>query len=150
MLSWHIWVILGIVLLTAEIFTAGFFLACFGVGAFAAALSFPLGASLNVQIFVFALVSLACTLTIRPFVLRFLSKKGSDIKTGVHAMQGKSGHVLEAFGGPGKYGYVKIGGEDWRARGVHEEFFSDGELVVVDSVSGVTLFIRKPDSSETA
>lgn len=150
LLSWHIWVILGILLLIGEIFTPAFFLACFAVGAFAAALLFPFGASLNVQIFVFALVSLVCAFAVRPFVLRFLSKKEGEIKTGMRAMEGKTGHVTEAFGGPGKYGYVRIGGEDWRACGLHEEFFSKDELVVVDSVSGVTLWIRKQDLSETA
>lgn len=46
LLSWHLWVILGILMLTGEIFTAVFFLACFAIGAFAAALLFSLGASL--------------------------------------------------------------------------------------------------------
>ena len=42
-LSWILWLVLGVALIVAEVFTLGFFLIFFGVGAIAAALAAMVG-----------------------------------------------------------------------------------------------------------
>ncbi|TWI75518.1 membrane protein implicated in regulation of membrane protease activity [Desulfobotulus alkaliphilus] len=139
---WHLWVVLGIILVAGEMFTPVFFLACFGVGAFAAALFSLLGTGFVFQVFVFSLISLFCCFAVRPLLLRFSAGKSGKIQTGIHALTGQTAEVLEAFGGPGSHGKVKIGGEVWRARGGEGQLFQVGDLVSIESVSGVTLQVR--------
>jgi membrane protein implicated in regulation of membrane protease activity len=139
---WHLWVLLGIALMVGEMFTLGFFLACFGVAALMVALVSLLGTGLVFQVFIFSLISLVCIFTVRPFLLRFSSAKAREIRTGVRALAGETALVEEAFGGPGSHGKIRIRGEIWRAMGKNGEVFSKGDLVVVESVSGVTLVVR--------
>lgn len=138
---WHVWMVLGIVLLIGEMFTPGFFLACLAAGAFAVAFVSFLGAGTIFQIFFFSITALACLFTIRPFFLRYTSEKTKDLRTGAQALVGRKAVVVEAFGGPESHGKVKVGGEIWRAMGNQEEFFSEGDLVMIASVSGVTLVV---------
>ena len=59
---WVLWFILGAILVVAEIFTSGFVLLWFGVGALAAALAAFLGlGSLALQFLIFAGISIALT-----------------------------------------------------------------------------------------
>lgn len=139
---WHLWVLLGIALVLGEMFTPAFFLACFGAGAFAVALVSLLGVGLISQLFIFSLTSFVFVFTIRPLLLRFSSEKAKKVRTGVHALTGEKALVLEAFGGAVSHGRVKVRGEVWRARGGDGAFFSEGDLVVIESVSGVTLVVR--------
>ena len=60
-LIWIAWLIIGVGLIIAEIFTLSFFLLWFGVGALAAALAGMLGAPLVLQFAIFAVVSIALT-----------------------------------------------------------------------------------------
>ncbi|MCW7754986.1 NfeD family protein [Desulfobotulus sp. H1] len=139
---WHVWIVLGIALVAGEMFTLGFFLACFGLGAFAAAFFSFLGMGLVFQIFIFSVMTFFCVFAVRPFLLRFSSGNSRKIQTGVAALVGKTAVVLEAFGGPESHGKVKTGGDVWRARSKDGSFFSEGDLVVIESVSGVTLEVR--------
>ena len=59
--TWILWTVLGVVLVIAEVFTPGFVLLWFGVGALAAALAAFLGAGLAAQFILFIVVSSALT-----------------------------------------------------------------------------------------
>src|SRR4051812_15247282 len=65
-----LWIVLGVVLAVAEIFTTTLFLIMFAAGAFAAAAASGLGASVGVQAIVFALVSALSLGVIRPAITR--------------------------------------------------------------------------------
>ncbi|HEX8748385.1 MAG TPA: hypothetical protein VF717_14510, partial [Pyrinomonadaceae bacterium] len=61
-LAWILWTVLGVILIIAEIFTPGFVLLWFGVGALAAALAGLVGVtSLTLQFLIFIAVSVALT-----------------------------------------------------------------------------------------
>ena len=60
-LAWILWVVLGVGLIIAEIFTLGFVLFWFGIGAFVAALVGFLGFGFGWQFLAFALVSVVLT-----------------------------------------------------------------------------------------
>ena len=60
-IAWIPWLVLGVVLIVAEIFTLGFVLLWFGIGAIAAALVGVLGGGLFLQFLVFAITSISLT-----------------------------------------------------------------------------------------
>jgi membrane protein implicated in regulation of membrane protease activity len=62
-LVWILWCILGAVLIVAEVFTSGFVLLWFGIGALAAAFAGIIGFhNLGLQFIIFAVVSVGLTL----------------------------------------------------------------------------------------
>src|SRR5205085_11369886 len=99
-IAWIFWLALGVVLIIAEIFTLGFVLFWFGVGALAAALAGFLGFGLGVQFLVFAAVSIALTAMSRTIFSNYLSHRDGDrIKTAIESLPGKIGTVTAASEG---------------------------------------------------
>jgi len=64
----------------------------------------------------------------------------SKAKTNIDAIIGKEGIVLKSIARNAD-GLVKVGNEQWRARA--EEDIKEREEIVVTSVSGVTLIVKK-------
>jgi membrane protein implicated in regulation of membrane protease activity len=81
--AWILWSVLGVILIIAEIFTLGFVLFWFGLGAFAAALIGFLGFGFAVQFIVFAAVSTALTIMSRTIFVNYLSNdEENSVKIG--------------------------------------------------------------------
>jgi membrane-bound ClpP family serine protease len=131
--DWHIWVFVGIGLVIGEIFTAGFLLLWFGVGAFLAAGLALLGAGSIYQMLSFILTSLILIVLSRTIFRQFLFRKEVGISTNVEALIGQEALVMQIIEGKSKPGLVKIGGETWSA--ISEEGRIDQDEVV--SVKGV-------------
>src|SRR3954471_13244581 len=96
---WILWTVLGVILIIAEVFTPGFVLLWFGVGALAAAFAGLVGLdSLPLQFLIFALVSVALTAASRTIFINYFSreKSGTDLKSGVDALPGKIGTVVSS------------------------------------------------------
>jgi len=143
--DWLIWFLAAIALVVAEMFTAGFWLACLAVGCAAAGLLglIPfVGAA--VQTIAFAGVSLASMIGLRPLMLRrFQLGPGSDVRTGVDALLGKTGVVSERIDAVSRLGRVKVEGEDWRGASVDNTPIEAGTRVTVIQVDGTTLVVEK-------
>ncbi len=93
-LAWIFWIILGVALIIAEIFTFGFVLFCFGIGAFAASLIGALGFGLTLQFLVFAVVSIVLTIMSRTIFAKYFSHGDNDaLKMGMDALPGQIGTV---------------------------------------------------------
>ncbi len=142
-MGWHIWLIAAVVLFIAEVFTSGFFLACFGVGAVASAVASLVTASAIWQIAVFCLATMVGFIAIRPIFLRRVPAP----KTNIDAYQGREATVIDAVS-PEQQGKVKLGGEIWNADPSSGETIAPGERVLVDAVSGLTLRVRKLNTQE--
>jgi membrane protein implicated in regulation of membrane protease activity len=144
---WIFWVIFGAMLITAEIFTTGFVLLWFGIGALAAALVGLLGIhSLPVQFLVFAIVSIALTAASRTIFVNYFSreKSGGDLKSGVDALPGKVGTVVSSSRGAMHEGAVKVFGSTWTAYPADdEEPLEAGDRVVVERVQGASIYVRR-------
>lgn len=143
-----LWIVLGVVLAIAEIFTATLFLIMFAVGAFAAAAAAALGAPVAAQALIFAGVSALTVAAVRPVIKRHgrpAVETGAET-FGVEAIEGSSALVLERV--DAHHGMVKIDGELWIARAYDAtEVFEPGEHVRVIQVKGVTAMVWRDDLS---
>jgi membrane protein implicated in regulation of membrane protease activity len=144
---WIFWTILGAMLIVAEIFTTGFVLLWFGIGAFAAALAGLLGvSSVPLQFLIFAVVSIGLTAASRTIFVNYFSRErtGGDLKTGADALPGKIGTVVTSSRGALHEGAVKVFGSTWTAYPAEgEEPLEAGDRVEVDRVQGASIYVRK-------
>ncbi|HEX6969081.1 MAG TPA: NfeD family protein [Micromonosporaceae bacterium] len=136
-----LWIVLGVALTVAEMFTTTLFLIMFGVGAFAAAGAAALGAPVAVQTLVFALVSAASVIVVRPAIRR-RQRDALEGGTafGAQAIEGSDAMVLEQVDANG--GMVKIDGELWLARAYDgTQVYRPGERVRVIEIRGATAMV---------
>src|SRR5437899_11656772 len=94
---WIFWTILGAVLIIAEIFTTGFVLLWFGIGALAAAFAGLIGVhSITLQFLIFAVVSIALTAASCTIFVNYFSreKTGCDWKCGIVCLPVTIGTVV--------------------------------------------------------
>lgn len=146
--AWLMWAVLGVVLIIAEVFTAGFVLLWFGVGAFAATLAALAGFGYAVQFLMFFVVSIALTAASRTLFVKYVAseKKGGILKSGVEALPGKIGTVVSSSHGALHEGAVKVFGSTWTAYPAEgEEPLEAGDRVTVESVKGASIYVRRTD-----
>lgn len=145
--TWIFWTVLGVILIVAEVFTPGFVLLWFGIGALAAALAGLIGiTSLPLQFLIFALVSTALTAASRTIFVNYFSREstGNDLKSGVDALPGKIGTVVTSSEGALHEGAVKVFGSTWTAYPAEgEEPLEAGERVTVERVQGASIYVRR-------
>ena len=139
MATWYVWLILFLVFLGLEIMTTGvFFFICFSTGALFAMLFSLLGASFQVELIVFCVISLASILLIRPLFKKYIAKRKTE--TNVDSLIGAKAIVIEDIK-VNDMGKIKVEGEIWLA--VSKEDISKGETVTVESVDGTKLIVKK-------
>ena len=144
---WILWAVLGAILIVAEIFTSGFVLLWFGIGALAAAFAGLVGVdSLVIQFMIFAVVSIALTAASRTIFLNYFSreKTGDSLRSGVDALPGKIGTVVSSSRGALHEGAVKVFGSTWTAYPAPGEApLEAGERVCVESIEGASIYVRR-------
>lgn len=138
-LKWG-WLALGLIFLVAEIFTSGFVLACFGVGALAACGMAFLDFGLGWQLAVFVVVSTAAVLASRRFAERVTGMQAEGV--GVDRVIGKHGRVIERIDPGEAAGRVRVDVEEWRAESVTGEAIEVGTQVEILGVEGTRLRVR--------
>jgi membrane protein implicated in regulation of membrane protease activity len=142
--AWLLWVILGVILIVAEIFTLGFVLFWFGLGAFAAALAAMLGVGIPGQFGIFALVSIGLTVMSRTIFAKYFSHEDeNELKMGVDSLPGQVGTVTIGSSGAMDEGAVRVYGSVWTAYPSDEDVkLIEGEKVEVVSVKGSSIYVR--------
>ena len=147
---WILWVILGAVLIVAEVFTSGFVLLWFGIGALAAGLAGLLGVhSIILQFLIFTVVSIGLTVASRTIFVNYFSreKSGGDLKSGVDSLPGKVGTVVSSSRGALNEGAVKVYGSTWTAYPADgEEPLEAGDRVEVTKVQGASIYVKRVDA----
>jgi membrane protein implicated in regulation of membrane protease activity len=147
---WYIWLILGVLFIVAEIFTTGFVLLWFGIGALVAALLALTGlVGLPLQILAFLVVSTGLTVASRTIFERFLMRgsPGRELKTGMDTMPGQMGVVVEPSKGVMQEGAVRVFASTWRAFPSEGEGpLQEGEQVEIERVEGATVYVRRVEN----
>jgi membrane protein implicated in regulation of membrane protease activity len=135
-----IWLIAGVLLAIAELFTLDFVLIMVAGGAFAAAAVGLADVPVPFQVVVFAVVSGLGLLAVRPAIKRHLHKGADPAVMGLDAIEGSEATVIEQVT-EGR-GMVKIGGELWQARPYDvTQTFETGTTVRVIEVKGATALV---------
>ncbi|HEX5708241.1 MAG TPA: NfeD family protein [Pyrinomonadaceae bacterium] len=147
-LAWVLWTVLGVILVIAEVFTPGFVLLWFGVGAIAAALASVAGAGYPLQFLVFFAVSIALTAASRTIFSRYFVHPDNPegLKSGAASLPGKVGTVVTSSRGALNEGAVKVFGSTWTAYPAEgEPPLEAGDRVVVESLRGASIYVRRLD-----
>ena len=144
---WILWFILGAILVVAEIFTSGFVLLWFGIGALVAAVAGLIGInSLAIQFLIFAGISVGLTAASRTIFIKYFSREKSEptLRSGVDALPGKIGTVVSSSKGALQEGAVKVFGSTWTAYpAAGEPPLEAGERVCVDSIEGASIYVKR-------
>jgi membrane protein implicated in regulation of membrane protease activity len=146
---WILWAVLGVLLVIAEVFTPGFVLLWFGVGALAAALASFLGAGLAAQFVIFIALSSALTALSRTIFVNYFSTGGEPdgLKVGAAGLPGQVGTVVGASQGALNEGAVKVFGSVWTAYPAEgEPPLEAGDRVVVERLQGASIYVRRADT----
>lgn len=133
-----IWLIVGILLVVAEVLSGDFVLVMLGTAALAAAGVTALGAGDLVSVLVFAVTSLGLIVGARPYVKKRLAL-GSGVKMHHEALLGSKAVALSEVNEHG--GQVKIGGDTWSARTLDGSVVEAGQAVTVVDISGATAVV---------
>jgi membrane protein implicated in regulation of membrane protease activity len=136
-----IWLVAGVLLAIAELFTLDFVLIMLAVGAFAAGVV-GLVLPVPVQVVAFAAVSVLGLVAVRPAIKRHLHRGADPAVMGMDAIEGAEATVVEEIA-EGR-GMVKIGGELWSARAYDAiQVIEAGAQVRVVEVKGATALVWK-------
>ncbi len=137
-----LWTILAVVLGIGEIFTAGFFLLPFAIGAAAAAILAWIGAAVLAQWLVFFGVSIFALAYLRKYIVR--QDEGEQPRVGANRWVGEMGLVLEDIDPHTGAGMVRILNEEWRAKALAP--IETGARIVVMEVKGTRLVVERIES----
>jgi len=139
-MEWWAWVILGLVLLAAEMVSAGLFLVFFGIGGIVVGglVRFGVIEAAWMQWATFSVVSLVSMALLRKPLqqrLKINVRKDQDTMLGERAVATEE----MAAGGLGK---VELRGSTWQARNLGEAPVKSGQGCKVERVEGITLLVR--------
>ncbi|SRR6266498_3849772 len=135
-----IWLILGIVLIIAEVVSGDFVLIMLGLGALFGAGSAALTGNTLIDVAVFAVTSIGMLVLARPALKRrFLA--GPNIRMHTDALIGARAVVLSTV--DFESGQVKVGGDVWSARSMSRDHpsIAPGTSVTVVEISGATAVV---------
>jgi len=138
-LAW-LWVVIAILFTIAEIFTAGFFLICFGLGAAVAAVVAFFGFTPLVQFVTFLVASSIVLLLLRPLAKRLANPYAPAV--GIDRLLGKQGIVLETIDPARGVGVVRVNHEPWSADSIDGIPIAVGATVLVVGIEGTHLKVR--------
>ena len=136
------WAVIAVLCLILELTAGDFFILCFSIGAFFAALASGIGLGFYWQLTVFALFTTLSLFFVRPFALRYLHKSDDKRVSNADALIGRRGRVVEPIEADG-FGYVAIDGDVWKAMSVHAESVPVGTYVRVVSRESTIITVEK-------
>jgi len=143
---WWIWMIIAALFIIGEIFTAGFFLLCFGIGAAIAGVLALLGVSFGWQLAVFVIVSGVIFVSSRRLAERFSKKQPPGV--GADRFIGKRGIVLEEIDNSLNTGRVRLDKEEWWADSADDSVIPEGKKVEVARLDGTHLVVKVIEEEE--
>jgi inner membrane protein len=145
---WWAWIVMGFVLLLAELSSPGaFYFLFFGAAAMLVGLFalMGLGEPYWVQWLFFSILSLGSVMLLRkPLVAR---RRGEALGGDQDAVVGQSARVLAPIA-PGAMGRVELRGAGWDARNIGPEPLAQGEECMVEAAQGLVLSVRARQVSQ--
>ncbi|WP_197319802.1 NfeD family protein [Saccharomonospora sp. NB11] len=134
-----IWLIVGLVLVVAEVLSGDFVLVMLGLGALAGAASAALTGNPIIDVLVFAVSSAGLIVLARPALKRKLLS-GTNVPMHTDALLGTTAVTVSTVDGSG--GQVKLAGEVWSARSLTDtDVIPPGTTVTVVEIAGATAVV---------
>jgi membrane protein implicated in regulation of membrane protease activity len=140
---WLVWFIFAAIFIIGEIFTVGFFLACFGIGAIVAGILAIIGLNPGWQWGSFIVVSAVVFAVSRRFAERFTKKQPPGI--GADRFIGKEGIVIEEINNEENTGRVRIDKEIWRADSETGKIIKKGKRIMVVRLDGTHVVVKSKE-----
>lgn len=138
---WQFWLIASGIFFIAEIITTGFLVFWLGIaGLITMCVSFFTD-NLMVQASIFVILSAVLILATKPFVKKFVNKKGNTEKTNAFSIIGKTAIVIKDIDSINGVGQIKVDGEVWSAEGVDGSNIEKGTKVEVKEIDGVRAIV---------
>ncbi|HLN87182.1 MAG TPA: NfeD family protein [Candidatus Limnocylindrales bacterium] len=140
-MEWWIWLLLGLLLLLAELVTpGGFYIIFFGVGAIIVGIltGFQAAGPTWFQFILFSIVSLLSLWLFREKLLQLTRARSSET---VDNLVGETAVLLEDILANGM-GKAEMRGTAWNTRNVGDKPLARGQRCRVERVEGLTLFVR--------
>ncbi len=137
---WWIWMAIAAFFIIAEIFTMGFFLLWFGIGAAIAGILALLGFGMGWQLASFIVISGILFAVSRKFAEKFTKKQPPGV--GADRFIQKKGVVIEEVDNIKNTGRVRIGKDEWRADSDASEIIPAGKIVKVTRVDGTHVVVK--------
>ena len=134
-----VWFALMVFFIFLEASTVSLVSTWFAIGSLGAMIAALCGGSLWLQSVLFFVISVALLLSLRPFVRKYLNPR--LVKTNVDSVIGMEGLVMVTIDNAYSSGQVKLGGMEWSARSTSGEIIEPGELIRVDRIEGVKVFV---------
>jgi membrane protein implicated in regulation of membrane protease activity len=143
---WWIWMAIAALFIVGEIFTQGFFLFWFGIGAAVAGVLAILGLGVGWQLGAFVVVSGVLFAVSRRFAEKFSKKQPPGI--GADRFIGLEGVVLEEIDNVKNTGRVRVQKDEWRADSETGDIIPQGERIIVTRLDGTHLVVKIKSEEE--
>lgn len=143
---WWIWMTIAAILLIAEIFTAGFFLLWFSIGAAGAGVLAMLDVGRPAQLTVFILLSGILYVFGRRFADRVTANQPPGI--GADRFIGQTGIVIEDIDNNTGKGRIRVGSDEWRAVSGNGERIKEGVMVQLIKIDGAKAIVKPIEKGE--
>lgn len=141
---WYIWLIIAGVAFIAEIFTTGFLVFWFGIGALISMIvSFFCPGDYVLQTSVFVITSTLLIFLTKPLVNKFTKKdKNKEYSTNAYSILGKKGIVVQDINPIHGIGQIKISNEVWSAKTNDDSIIKKGSQIEVTEIQGVKAVVK--------
>jgi membrane protein implicated in regulation of membrane protease activity len=142
--AWHVYSVIGLMLIGAEVFVPGFIMLPVGLAFVMTALAAAFLPSLTVQLVILAVSSLVMFFLFRQWAQK-IKGTSSGYASNVEAMIGKEALVTEEIDNRKGTGYVKLYGDSWRALSSLDKRIATSKTVKIDRVDGNKVFVVEPE-----
>ena len=141
---WYIWLIIAGISFIAEIFTTGFLVFWFGIGALISmVVSFFCPGDYFLQTSIFVITSTLLIFLTKPLVNRFTKKdKDKEYSTNAYSIVGKKGLVVQDINPVHGVGQVKVANEVWSAKTSDDSTIEKGSRIEVIDIQGVKAVVK--------
>lgn len=143
---WQFWLIVAGLFFVGEIFTLGFLIFWFGIGALFAMIVSFFTTNIIIQTTVFLVTSTIFILATKPLVKKFVDVKKTN--TNVFSIIGKKALVIKDIDPIHSSGQIKLNGEVWSAETENDEIIKKGSEVEVLKINGVKAIVKLVDSEK--
>ena len=138
---WKAWLVISGMFFVLEIFTVGFLVFWFAIGALIALLASFFIKNTIAQISIFLISSSILLFATKPFVNK-ITKKDNYIKTNAFSIEGKIGKVTIDINPIEGKGQIIINGETWSAKSYNDTFIAKNTEVIIEKIDGVKVIVK--------